>query len=169
MYALMAWPSLHPSKSQVERITRCQLWRLLERLQQVRLRAYQPQGWSWQTDELVLDSRSVIAHNACCLCVSYTARLLLLFLPTALLFQPQQCVFIVKSTRSFSMSLLLNCIFLWWELHPFTCFSCVGFLFVCLFVFACLFVFLHWNSVSQTQPSGSVSSADWITNLMSPF
>lgn len=112
----------------------------------------------------VLDSRSVSARNACCLRASCTARLLL-FLPTALLFQPQWCVFIAKSTRSLSVSLLLNCIFLWWELHPFTCFSCVVF----LFVFACSFIFLHWNSVSQTQPSGSVSSADLITNFISPF
>lgn len=54
----------------------------------------------------VLDSRSGAAHNTFMSC---TARLLLLFLPTTCC-SNQWCVSIIEGT-----SLLLNCIFLWWE------------------------------------------------------
>lgn len=66
----------------------------------------------------VLDSRSGAAHNTCMSC---TARLLLLFLPTTCC-SNQWCVSIIEGT-----SLLLSCIFLWWELPPFTCYSLVLF------------------------------------------
>lgn len=66
----------------------------------------------------VLDCRSGTALNTCLSC---TARLLLLFLPTTRC-SNQWCVSIIEGT-----SLLLNCVFLWWELPPFTCYSLVLF------------------------------------------
>lgn len=109
-----------PAIHEIKCMTVCWLWRLLERLQQVRLAMA-------DSSALALGSSSGTAHNTGWLYVSCTARLLFLFFLPTLLFQPQWCIFIVKGTRPFVMSLLLTCIFLWWELHSFTCFSLVLF------------------------------------------
>lgn len=70
--------SLHPSKSGDQLHDSLPASEALERLQQVRLKVYQPQGWWGYSWVPVLDCRSGTALNTCLSC---TARLLL-FLPT---------------------------------------------------------------------------------------
>lgn len=98
----------------------------------------------------VLDCRSGTAPNTC---MSHTAKLLLLFLP-ATHCSNQWCVSITEGT-----SLLPNCIFLWWELPPFTCYSLV--------LFCCC------SPLKLSEPNSTQGSVwfSWFTHpdLMSPF